>query len=113
MNFQRHLHPQRFFIAPESGPVPTIKLSEAIREGDKIIPENHFDYSYCAVGTAYYGKTGEILNKRRFAFSPSELRQLVADIFGVPYDLVTKIDFMHQNGRSRIDIANYLESINQ
>jgi len=84
-----------------------MKLSKAIRKSAEMgWYEDAFSYAHCAIGSAYKGKTGKPIWLSGYESS----REAVADEFNVPMAVVTKIDHMHQNGVSRLAIADLLES---
>lgn len=103
------------FLAPG---LQTMKFSEAIKGGHELgYGETHHSYRGCAIGTAYRYRTGKILSHSIrplfIANSHGEarevLREEVAKVFGIPLETVKWADYKHQQGHSRMWIAQELE----
>lgn len=104
--FRKLLHTfgVRHFAPPE--PSVGMKLSEAIRKGAEMgWYEDHVTYNHCALGTAYKGKTGRSI----FRSGHYSSRVAVAEEFNVPMGVVVRVDCLHQQGMSRLAIADLLE----
>lgn len=95
----------------EAVQVPVMKLSQAIREGCKTVPECE-TYSGCALGTAYRYITGQDLGRARCGTVTA-----IIGLFDVPYAEASFVSVSHYrymgsmpNGMSREQCADYLES---
>lgn len=106
------------FVTPG---LSTMKMSEAIRKGDALgYEETISSYRGCAIGTGYRFKTGKNLHYNLAAALASlrsgsstkvaiqKLHEEVAGEFHVPVSLVAQADQMHRDGRSRLQVADWL-----
>lgn len=89
--------------------VGTLRLSEAIRIGCKLVPENR-TFCGCAMGAAYYVLTGRNLeDDQSKGYGNGE--SIIAELTGVPRHIVVKASRDHYNGRAtREQAADWLES---
>lgn len=86
-----------------------LKLSEAIRIGAQIRPQckgrAFRDGGSCAMGAAYEAMTGNVWPEDDFGNFP-----LIMHDFGAPTSIVMRVTNMNDNGMTREQIADWLES---
>jgi hypothetical protein len=86
-----------------------MKMSEAIRKASREgFREYRNSYSHCAIGSAYYGATGKILDD----FDPITRHpvSVVAETFNIPTHVVREISARHHAGESRLVLAAMLDA---
>ena len=90
-----------------------MKLSEAIRIGDKLIPERYDSYGECAMGAACYALTGkplfEAVPDAGYPYRIS-YAAFLAEKTGTPTHIVEQVHYRHCEHQSRKTIADWLES---
>src|SRR5690349_3276898 len=92
--------------------VGKLKLSEAIRIGDKLIPERFDRYDECAMGAACYALTRKTLRdavpggKAPYRI---DYAAFLAEKTGTPAHIVEEVHRRHCDGQPRKFIADWLE----
>ena len=96
----------------EQPQVGTLRLSEAIRIGARMITEECVSYRFCALGCAFAGFHGRPMTEEeqgRFVCGFKRPETAIAKALNIPESIAKEISAQHFSGKPARKIADWLE----